>query len=423
MAGKTEARSEMKVDPFESAQKQLKKAIDVLKMGDDVYEILKNVNEYLEVSIPVRMDDGKIRVFKGYRAHHNNMRGPYKGGIRFHPDVNISEVKALASWMTWKCSVVGIPYGGAKGGVVCNPKEMSDTELERLSRGYIRAIGDFIGPKKDIPAPDVYTTPKIMSWMMDEFSKRKGYNAPGVITGKPVDAFGSEGRDEATGLGLYVITRELLKYRKIDPKKMKAVIQGYGNLGHVVADQYDKMGIRVIAASDSKGGIYNPDGIRPADIMAQKDKTGSVVGLKGTKQITNEELFTLKCDILVPCALENVITKENAPKIQAKFIIEGANGPTTPEADEILFRKGVTIVPDILANAGGVTVSYFEWVQNNMNYYWSKEEVNEKLDKLMKKAFKGVAELKDKHKVDMRTAAYILSVKRVAEAMKWRGVG
>ncbi|MCX6817833.1 MAG: Glu/Leu/Phe/Val dehydrogenase [Candidatus Aenigmarchaeota archaeon] len=412
-----------KVDPFESAQKQLKKAINVLKMGDDVYEVLKNVAEYLEVSIPVRMDNGKIRVFKGYRAHHNNMRGPYKGGIRFHPDVNISEVKALASWMTWKCSVVGIPYGGAKGGVVCNPKEMSEGELERLSRGYIRAVGDFIGPKKDIPAPDVYTTPKIMAWMMDEFSKRKGYNAPGVITGKPVDAFGSEGRDEATGLGLYVITRELLKHLKLDPKKMTAVIQGYGNLGHVVADRYDKMGIRVIAASDSKGGIYNPDGLRPADIMTQKDKTGSVVGLRGTKQITNDELFSLKCDILTPCALENVITKENAPKIQAKLIIEGANGPTTPEADEILFKRGVTLVPDILANAGGVTVSYFEWVQNNMNYYWPKEEVNEKLDRIMTKAFRGVAEIMGKYKVDMRTAAYMQSVKRVAEAMKLRGFG
>ncbi len=412
-----------KVDPFESAQKQLKKAIDVLKMGDDVYEVLRNVSEYLEVSIPVRMDNGKMRVFKGYRVHHNNMRGPYKGGIRFHPDVNISEVKALASWMTWKCSVVGIPYGGAKGGVVCNPKEMSEGELERLSRGYVRAMGDFIGPKKDIPAPDVYTTPKIMAWMMDEFSKRKGYNVPGVITGKPVDAFGSEGRDEATGYGHAVITRELLKYLKLDPKKMTAVIQGYGNLGHVVAEQYTRMGIKVVAASDSKGGVYDPNGLVPADVMAQKDKTGSVVGLKGAKAITNDELFSLKCDILAPCALENVITKENAPKIQARFVIEGANGPTTPEADEILFRKGIMVVPDILANAGGVTVSYFEWVQNNMNYYWSKEEVNERLDRLMTKAFKEIAAIRDRLKVDMRTAAYILSVKRVAETMKLRGVG
>jgi glutamate dehydrogenase len=417
------AENSAKVDPFESAQKQLKKAIDVLKMGDDIYEVLKNVNEYLEISIPVRMDSGKIRVFKGYRAHHNNMRGPYKGGIRFHPDVNVSEVKALASWMTWKCSVVGIPYGGAKGGVVCNPKEMSDGELERLSRGYVRAVGDFIGPEKDIPAPDVYTTPKIMAWMMDEFSKRKGYNAPGVITGKPVGAYGSEGRDEATGFGHVVVTKELIKLLKLDPKKMTAVIQGYGNLGHVVADLYQKMGIKVIAASDSQGGVLNPQGLVPAEIMAHKDKTGSLVGLKGTKPISNEELLAMKCDILAPCALENVITRENANKIQAKFVIEGANGPTTPEADEILFRKGVTVVPDILANAGGVTVSYFEWVQNNMNYYWSKEEVNEKLTALMSKAFRDVAEIREKYKVDMRTAAYILAVKRVAETMKWRGIG
>jgi glutamate dehydrogenase/leucine dehydrogenase len=412
-----------KVDPFESAQKQLKKAIDVLKMGDDIYEILKEIDEYLEVAIPVRMDNGKIRTFKGYRVHHSNIRGPYKGGIRFHPDVNVSEVKALASWMTWKCAVVGIPYGGAKGGVICDPKKMSECELEKLSRGYIRVLGDFIGPEKDIPAPDVYTTPKIMAWMMDEFSKRKGYNVPGVITGKPVDAYGSEGRDEATGYGHAIVTRELLKYLKLDPKKMTAAIQGYGNLGHVVADMYTKMGIKVIAASDSQGGVYNPQGLKPAEIMAHKDKTGSVVGLKGAKAITNDDILVMKCDILAPCALENVITGENAPKIQAKFVIEGANGPTTPEADGILFKKGTMVVPDILANAGGVTASYFEWVQNLANYYWSKEEVNEKLDRLMTKAFKSVAEIKEKYKVDMRVAAYILAVKRVAETMKWRGMG
>jgi glutamate dehydrogenase len=411
-----------KVDPFESAQKQLKKAIDVLKMGDDVYEILKEVNEYLEVSIPVRMDSGKIRVFKGYRAHHNNIRGPYKGGIRFHPDVSISEVKALASWMTWKCAVVGIPYGGAKGGVVCDPKKMSEGELERLSRGYIRALNQFIGPEKDIPAPDVYTNPQIMAWMMDEFSKFKGYNSPGVITGKPVNAFGSEGRDEATGYGLCIVTRETLKAFKRNPHKMTAVIQGYGNLGHVAAEIYHKMGIKIIAVSDSQGGAYNPKGMDPKEIMAHKEKTETVVGLKGTKKITNEELFGLKCNILAPCALENVITKENAPKIKAEIIIEGANGPTTPEADEILEKRGIFIVPDVLANAGGVTVSYFEWVQNLMNYYWSKEEVNEKLDRMMTKAFKNVLEIKTKYKVGMRTSAYILAVKRVAETMKARGI-
>ena len=412
-----------KVDPFECAQIQLKKAIDVLKMGDDIYEILKEIDKYLEVAIPVRMDNGAIKTFKGYRVHHNNMRGPYKGGIRFHPDVNVSEVKALASWMTWKCAVIGIPFGGAKGGVICDPKNMSEQELERLSRGYIRALGDFIGPEKDIPAPDVYTTPKIMAWMMDEYSKNKGYNVPGVITGKPVDSFGSEGRDEATGYGLTIATREMLKYLKSDPQKMTAAIQGYGNLGHVVAEIYDKMGIKVIAVSDSRGGIYDPKGLRPKDVMAHKEKTGSVIGLKGTKAITNEELLAIKCDILVPCALEHVITKANAAHVQARIIMEGANGPTTPDADAILTKKGVSIVPDILANAGGVTVSYFEWVQNNMNYYWTKEEVNGRLDKLMTKACKSVCETKDKYKVDMRTAAYILAVKKVAETIKWRGIG
>ena len=410
------------VDPFESCQKQLKKAMDVLKMGEDIYEVLKEPKEYLEVSVPVRMDNGKVRVFHGYRVHHNNIRGPYKGGIRFHPDVNVNEVKALAFWMTWKCAVVDIPYGGAKGGVICNPKEMSEGELERLSRGYVRALGDFIGPEKDIPAPDVYTNPRIMAWMMCEFSKRKGHNVPGVITGKPVEVFGSEGRNEATGNGLAFATREVLKYLKLNPKNMTATIQGYGNLGHVVADRYLEMGIKVIAASDSKGAIYNPDGLNPHEILAHKKKTGSVVGLRGTKKITNEQLLEMKCDILAPCALENVITKENANRIKAKIIMEGANGPTTPDAEKILHKKKILVVPDILANAGGVTVSYFEWVQNLTNYYWSEKEVNEKLDCIMTKAFCKTVEMLEKHKVDMRTAAYILAVKRVAETMRLRGV-
>lgn len=411
----------MEDNPFVSAQKQLKKAIDILKIEDDIYEILKEPKEYFEVSIPVKMDNGRVRVFRGYRVHYNNALGPYKGGIRFHPNVNINEVKALASWMTWKCSLVGLPYGGAKGGVVCNPKEMSKGELERLSRGYIRALRDFIGPDKDIPAPDVYTNPQIMAWMMDEFSKIAGYNVPGVITGKPVQVFGSEGRDEATGNGLAFVTREILNYLKIDPKNATAVIQGYGNLGHVVADRYAKMGIKVIAVSDSKGGIYKEDGLNPHEVLEHKKKTGSVVGLKGTKKITNEQLLEMKCDIIVPCALENVITGNNADRIKARIIIEGANGPTTPDADRILSKKGIIVVPDILANAGGVTVSYFEWVQNRMNYYWSKEEVNEKLDSIMTNAFRRTAEVMEKYKTDMRTAAYILAVKRVADAMKLRG--
>ncbi len=410
------------IDPFECAQMQLKRAIKILKMSGCAYEVMKNVNEYIEISIPVKMDNGKMKVFKGYRAHHNNARGPYKGGIRFHPDVNVNEVKALASWMTWKCAVVDIPFGGAKGGVVCNPKEMSKDELEKLSRGYIRALNHFVGPEKEIPAPDVYTNPQIMAWMMCEYSEMKGHNVPGVITGKPVYLFGSRGRNEATGNGLAFVTRDVLKYLKLDPKKMTAVVQGYGNLGHVVADRYIEMGIKVIAVSDSKGGIYNPEGLNSHSVLAHKKKTGTVVGLKGTKKITNKRLLEMECDILVPCALENVIVKENAHKIKAKIIMEGANGPTTPKADEILNKKGVFVAPDILANAGGVTVSYFEWVQNLTNCYWSEEEVNEKLDKMMTKAFKRVVESKERYKVDMRMAAYVLAVKRVAWAMQFRGM-
>jgi len=408
-------------DPFVCVQKQLKKAIDVLKMGDDIYEVLKEPKEYFEVSVPVVMDNGKVRVFKGYRVHHNNVLGPYKGGIRFHPDVDVNEVKALASWMTWKCSLVGLPYGGAKGGVICNPKEMSERELERLSRGYIRGLRDFVGPEKDIPAPDVYTNPQIMAWMMDEFSRIKGDNVPGVITGKPVQVFGSEGRDEATGMGLVYVTREVLEYLKLNPKETTAVIQGYGNLGHVVAERYAEMGIKVVAVSDSKGGIHKEDGMDPHEVLAHKDKTGSVVGLKGTKKITNEQLLEMECDILAPCALENVITDKNANRIKARIVVEGANGPTTPEADEILHKKKILVIPDILANAGGVTVSYFEWVQNRMNFYWPRDEVNEKMDCIMTNAFQRTVEVMEKYKTDMRTAAYILAVKRVAEVMKLRG--
>jgi glutamate dehydrogenase len=411
----------VKDDPFESCQKQLKRAIDVLKMGDDVYEVLKEPKEYFEVSVPVMMDNGKVRVFRGYRVHHNNVLGPYKGGIRFHPDVDVNEVKALASWMTWKCSLVGLPYGGAKGGVICNPKEMSERELERLARGYVRGLRDFVGPEKDIPAPDVYTNPQIMAWMMDEFSRIQGHNVPGVITGKPVQVFGSEGRDEATGNGLAFVTREVLNYLKIDPENATAVIQGYGNLGHVVADRYTEMHIKVIAVSDSRGGVYNPKGLDSHEVLMHKNKTGSVVGLKGTRKITNEQLLEMECDILAPCALENVITDKNANRIKARIVIEGANGPTTPDAEKILNKKKIIVVPDILANAGGVTVSYFEWVQNRMNFYWSRDEVNEKLDSIMTNAFCRTVEVMEKYRVDMRTAAYMLAVKRVAEAMKLRG--
>lgn len=408
-------------DPFKSAQDHLKSAVKILGMGDDTYEILRNVDEYVEVSIPVKMDNNKIKVFKGYRVHHNNVRGPYKGGIRFHPTVNVNEVKALASWMTWKCAVAGIPFGGAKGGIVCNPKEMSKNELEKLSRGYINALGDFIGPDRDIPAPDVYTGPQVMAWMMDEYSKKKGANVPGVITGKPVEVFGSEGREDATGMGVSIVTREFLKHTNKDPKEMTAAIQGYGNLGHVVAEQYYKMGMKVIAVSDSHGGIYNKDGLDPKQVLQHKNKKGTVVGLKGAKRISNEKLLEMKCDILVPAALGEVITTKNADRVKAKIIIEGANGPLTTGADRTLKMKKVMIVPDILANAGGVTVSYFEWVQNRSNSYWLKNVVNENLDMVMSRAFRDVVDMAGKHKVDLRTGAYILAVKRVAQTLGKRG--
>ncbi|MCD6590606.1 MAG: Glu/Leu/Phe/Val dehydrogenase [Candidatus Aenigmarchaeota archaeon] len=411
----------MNHNPFKNAQKQFKTALDILELGDDIYEILKEPKEMMEVSIPVRMDNGKIKVFKGYRVRHNDARGPTKGGIRFHPHVTLDEIKALATWMTWKCAVVGIPYGGAKGGVICDPKKMSKGELEQLSRGYIRAIANFIGPEKDIPAPDVYTNPQIMAWMMDEFSKLKGYNVPSVITGKPPEVFGSKGRGEATGNGMAFITREVLKHLKMRPKKTNAAIQGYGKLGHILAYRYAEMGIKVIAVSDSHGGIYSSRGLNPVKVYEHKKKTGSVVDFPGTKTITNEELLELKCDVLAPCALENQITARNADKINAKVVVEGANGPTTPEADEILNEKNTFVVPDILANAGGVTVSYFEWAQNRQGCYWQEDEVNAKLDRIMTRAFWESVKTTEKYKVTMRTGTHILAIKRVADAMKLRG--
>jgi glutamate dehydrogenase len=412
---------EEKVNPFESAQKQLKEAMDILGVDSDIYEILKEPKEYLEVSVPIRMDDGRIRVFKGYRVHHNDIRGPTKGGIRFHPKVDLDEVKALASWMTWKCSLVNIPFGGAKGGVICNPKELSPRELEKLSRGYIRRIANFVGPNTDIPAPDVYTNPQIMAWMMDEYSKLKGHTVLSMITGKPVSVGGSVGRECATGRGLAFITKETLHYVRRNPKRTKVIIQGFGNLGSVAAKDLHKMGMKIIAVSDSKGGIYSSKGLDPEKVLEHKRKTGTVVGFKESETITNEELLTKECDILIPAALENVITKENASKIKAKIIIEGANGPTTPEADKILNERGILIVPDILANAGGVIVSYFEWVQDIQSFFWTEEEVDRRMENLLSKAFKNMVKTTKKYKVSMRTAAYILAVQRVIEALKIRG--
>lgn len=411
-----------KINPFEVAQKQLDICAEKLKLNPEVHAFLREPMRIMQVSIPVRMDNGKVKTFQGFRVQYNDARGPTKGGIRFHPEETIDTVKALAAWMTWKCAIVDIPYGGGKGGIICNPKEMSEGELERLSRGYIRAINYFIGPEKDIPAPDVYTTPQIMAWMMDEYSKLKGYNVPGMITGKPIQLGGSLGRGDATARGGMYALKEAAKHLNIDLKKATVTVQGYGNAGQFAAQLVTEMfGLKVVAVSDSKGGIYNEKGLDWKAVLEHKKKTESVTGFKGTKEITNEELLELNVDILIPAALENVITEKNAAQIKAKIILELANGPTTPEADKILHRNKIFVIPDFLANAGGVTVSYFEWVQNLYGYYWTEKEVHEKLEAKMVKAFRDVIEMAEKYKVDNRTAAYMVSVNRVAEAMKLRG--
>lgn len=407
---------------FECAKKQLSDAINLLGCDQNVLEVLSHPKEYMEVSIPVKMDNGKIKVFKGYRVHYNDARGPCKGGIRYHPNVSIDEVKALSAWMTWKCSLVNIPYGGSKGGIVVDPKGMSQGELERLSRGYVRGMFNFIGPMKDVPAPDVYTNAQVMAWMMDEYSKIAGHLEPAVITGKPVELGGSLGRDKATGRGLVYVGRETMKYLKMVPKKATVAIQGFGNLGTFAAEDLYKMGAKIVAVSDSKGGIYKKEGLNPAEVMKHKDKTESVINFPGAKNISNDELLEMAVDILIPAALENVITAKNAARVKAKVILEGANGPTTPEADAILEQKGVVVIPDILANAGGVTVSYFEWVQNLSGYYWTEDEVNRKMDALLTAAFNDMVKIAKQYKVSMRKGAYLIAVKRVVDAMKLKGM-
>ena len=393
----------MKNNPYQNAVKQLETVAKYINLQGRTLEELKCPKRVIKADLRVKMDDGKIKTFKAFRLQHNDAVGPYKGGIRFHPNVSEDEVKALSMWMTWKCSVVGIPYGGAKGGVICDPKTMSEAELERLSRVYIQAIAKYIGPFKDVPAPDVNTTPQIMAWMVDEYEKIAGKHEPGVITGKPVEVGGSLGRTEATGLGGFYVLEQLRKVRNL-PQNITIAVQGVGNVGYWFIEFAKKAGYRVVAWSNSKGGEY-----------------------KG-KKITNEQLLELPVDILVPAALENQITKDNAGKIKAKYIIEMANGPVTPEADEILHRRGIISIPDVLANAGGVTVSYFEWCQNNMGYYWGKDEVFSKLKVIMDKAFGEVwkiyanAKRKTKNeKLTPRMAAYILAVGRVVKAMKMRG--
>ena len=411
----------MSKNPYEIFLEQLERASKVLKLKGDIVEMLKHPERVIEVSIPVKMDDGSIKVFTGWRSQHNTALGPTKGGIRYHWNVTKEEVMALSAWMTFKNAVMNLPYGGGKGGIRVNPKEMSEGEVERLSRTYIQRIYKYIGPEEDIPAPDVYTNPQIMAWMMDEYSKLVGKFSPGVITGKPLIVGGSKGRKTATARGGFFVLREALKVKGERFEDMKAAIQGFGNAGSNAAIYLYEAGVKVVAVSDSKGGIFKEDGLPIPDVVKHKKETRSVIDFPGARNITNEELLELNVDILVPAALEDVITEENAPRVKARYILELANGPTTPEADEILTSKGVMILPDILANAGGVTVSYFEWVQNLMNYYWEEEEVDQKLDRKMSNAFREVYEASKEFNIDMRRSAYVVALRRITEAMKVRG--
>lgn len=406
---------------FQQVQAQIKDACDLLGLDNNYYEILKTPQRALEVAVPVRMDDGSVKTFIGYRSQHNTANGPAKGGIRFHQNVTYDEVKTLSMWMTFKCAVIGLPYGGGKGGITVDPRELSQGELERLSRGYIRKIASFIGPEIDIPAPDVNTNGQIMAWMVDEYNVIKGYNNPGVITGKPVLIGGSLGRNEATGRGVSITTREACKALGIDIKGAKVAVHGYGNVGSFAGMYIHELGAKVVAAFDLGGGAYNPDGMDGKALMEHVRKTRTVNGFAGSKNITEAELLALDVDVLVLAALENTVTLENQASIKAKVISEGANGPITAEAHKKISERGLVVIPDILCNAGGVTVSYFEWVQNLQNYYWPLEEVNQKLERNMVDAFNALWSMGKEKKVDLRTAAYLVAIRRVADAMKLYG--
>jgi len=409
-------------NPFQIALQNFDRAADALELSDDIRSMIKYPERELLVSIPVRMDSGHIVCFPGFRVQHNTVRGPGKGGIRFHPNVTLDEVRALATWMTWKCAVVSIPFGGAKGGVTCNPKELSTAELERLTRRYASAILPLIGPEQDIPAPDVYTTPQVMAWIMDTYSMTKGYPVAGVVTGKPVSLGGSLGRSEATGRGVFYTTLSACEHLRIPVKGCRVVVQGFGNAGSVAAHMLDSAQAYVIAASDSRGGVFNRDGLDIPKLMLHKEKTGSVVGFAASEPIGADELLALECDILIPAALENALTGQNASHVRAKIIAEAANGPLTPGADTILDAQGVFVIPDILCNAGGVTVSYFEWVQDEQHLFWEAQDIYSRLERVMKSAFSEVHRLSVERHVSMRLAANMVGISRVAEATKLRGL-
>jgi glutamate dehydrogenase (NAD(P)+) len=404
------------------AQQQFDLAAKRLGLDSGIAAVLREPRRQLTVHFPVRMDDGTTRVFEGHRVQHNLGRGPAKGGIRFHQDVNIDEVKALSMWMSWKCAVMDLPYGGGKGGVTVDPKKLSLGELERLTRRFTTEIAVIIGPESDIPAPDVNTNSQTMAWMMDTYSMHVGYTVPGVVTGKPIALGGSKGRNEATARGAVFCIREAAGKINLNLKGATVVVQGYGNAGSIAARLISELGSKVIAVSDSSGGIHNPAGLDLAAVDAHKKKTGSVVGFAGSAPVSNQAILEIACDVLIPAALENQITAENAGKIKTKIVAEAANGPTTPEADDILFANGAMVIPDILCNAGGVTVSYFEWVQDLNRDFWEEEEVNVRLEKKMVRAFHEVYDMAQKEKSHLRTGAYLLSVQRVADAMTVRGI-
>src|SRR5256884_1454984 len=410
------------LNPYHMAVQQFELAADKLNLSEDMREILRELKRDLTENFPVRLDNGRIKTFTGYRVQHNVNRGPAKGGIRYGPDVTLDEVKALAMWMSWKTAVVGIPYGGAKGGVICDPKNMSPAEIERLTRRYTTEISIVIGPHSDIPAPDVNTNSQVMAWIMDTYSMHEGFSIPAVVTGKPLSIGGSEGRNDATATGVLFVTRQAAKRIGMPLRGARVSIQGYGNAGAIAARLFHNEGCKIVAVSDTRGGIYNEAGLDPSAVLRYKQEKGSVTDFPRAQKIGVQDVLEVPCDILIPAATEGVITVRNADRVQARIVSEAANGPTTPEADEILFKKETVVVPDILANAGGVTVSYFEWVQDLQSFFWGVEEITQKLEVIMNRAFAAVAEKADQYSCEMRLAANMLAISRVAEATQVRGI-